>query len=184
MTPAPQHDTLELKELAAAASAEEDTSTTQDVEDRDARQREQHNSTKRVETAKDARYSEFAAILGEAMNRAGLTPSQLARLAWGSTTDKRGYSVAKNRDRLSHYLTGGQFPEPENLERLASALGIPVEDLAQFGPTPPPQRSQRSQRSQQSQRSQRSPGNPGDVLLTTHLPDKSKMRIQMDKVLD
>jgi transcriptional regulator with XRE-family HTH domain len=39
-------------------------------------------------------------------------------------------SVAKGRDRLSVWLSGDAFPDPETLERLANALGVHVSDLA------------------------------------------------------
>lgn len=64
------------------------------------------------------------------MDRTGLKASDIARVVWGSTKDKRGYSVARNRDRIGHYLAGTSYPGPENLQKLADVLGIPVETLA------------------------------------------------------
>lgn len=66
------------------------------------------------------------------MKRQGMSASDLARQVWGSTTDKRGYSVARNRDRISHYLAGTSFPEPQNLGAIAKILDVPVEELAAF----------------------------------------------------
>ena len=65
-----------------------------------------------------------------AMEAKGLNASNLARQVWGETTDNRGYKVAKNRDRIGHYLAGVSFPEEDNLQRLAAALGLPYEELA------------------------------------------------------
>jgi len=74
-------------------------------------------------------YKPFADALRVAMARSQKTASDLAREIWGSTTDKRGYSVGRNRDRIGHYLNGTSYPEPDNLEKLARALGIPVSEL-------------------------------------------------------
>ena len=68
------------------------------------------------------------------MKRQGMSASDLARQVWGSTTDKRGYSVARNRDRVSHYLAGTSFPEPQNLEAIARILDVPPEELAAHAP--------------------------------------------------
>lgn len=72
---------------------------------------------------------DFAARLEQKMKAKGLTQSELARQIWGSTKDGRGYSVARNRDRISSYLAGAGMPEPENLKKLADALDCTVEDL-------------------------------------------------------
>jgi transcriptional regulator with XRE-family HTH domain len=64
------------------------------------------------------------------MKKLGMSSSDLARQVWGTTTDKRGYTVARNRDRIGHYLAGTSYPEAENLQRLADALHVPVETLA------------------------------------------------------
>jgi transcriptional regulator with XRE-family HTH domain len=71
----------------------------------------------------------FAARLRQAMDAKKMNGSQLARQIWGTNTDKRGYQVAKNRDRIKHYLDGNSYPEPENLQKLADAVGIPVDEL-------------------------------------------------------
>lgn len=60
----------------------------------------------------------------------GWSQSELARRVWGETTDARGYTVAKNRDRVSAYESGKAIPERTNLEALASALGVSMEELA------------------------------------------------------
>lgn len=83
-----------------------------------------------VSTGNRSEYRVFAEALRAAMDRKGLTASDLARLTWGSTTDSRGYSVAKGRDRIGHYLSGASFPNPGNLDELARALDVTPEDLA------------------------------------------------------
>lgn len=60
----------------------------------------------------------------------GWTQSELARRIWGETEDARGYKVARNRDRISAYEAGRATPERANLDALAEALGVTVEELA------------------------------------------------------
>lgn len=72
----------------------------------------------------------FARKLHEAMTRRGITQSDLARMVWGETTDSRGYKVARNRDRISQYLSGASVPETHNLQKLADALSMDVAELA------------------------------------------------------
>ena len=60
----------------------------------------------------------------------GWSQSELARRVWGTTTDKRGYEVAKNRDRISSYEGGKAVPERANLDALAEALGVGLDQLA------------------------------------------------------
>lgn len=60
----------------------------------------------------------------------GLSQSDLARTIWGTTTDSRGYTVPKNKDRISRWENGDQTPEPHNLQALADALGVTVDELA------------------------------------------------------
>jgi transcriptional regulator with XRE-family HTH domain len=71
----------------------------------------------------------FAAALKAAMARQGLNASQLAARIWGTIKDKRGYAVARGRDRIGHYLRGTSHPDPANLIRLAAALGVPAATL-------------------------------------------------------
>lgn len=75
-------------------------------------------------------YPVFAAVLSKAMIKAGITPSEAARRVWGTAKDKRGYVVARNRDRIGHYLAGTSYPNDENLHKLADVLGVPVDTLA------------------------------------------------------
>lgn len=72
----------------------------------------------------------FQRRLHEAINNANISASDLAAKIWGRTTDPRGYSVAKGRDRISAYLHGKSFPDPKNLKLLADALGMTPEELA------------------------------------------------------
>ena len=64
------------------------------------------------------------------MKREGMSASDLARQVWGPKIDKRGYSVARNRDRISHYLAGTSYPEPQNLQIICKVLNAPLEELA------------------------------------------------------
>jgi transcriptional regulator with XRE-family HTH domain len=75
------------------------------------------------------RTPKFAATLRAAMRVKGFSKSELARRVWGTTKDTRGYDVARNRDRIGHYLNGTSYPEPDNLVKLAEALGVAPEQL-------------------------------------------------------
>jgi hypothetical protein len=72
----------------------------------------------------------FVTALRGAMLKHNLSASEVARRVWGTNKDARGYDVAKNRDRIGHYLAGVSYPEPENLQKLATAVDLPVEALA------------------------------------------------------
>jgi len=48
----------------------------------------------------------FATRLYELRTEAGMSMSDLARKIWGTTTDARGYPVAKNKDRISRWEKG------------------------------------------------------------------------------
>ena len=65
-----------------------------------------------------------------ARTRKGWSQSDLAREIWGTVEDARGYTVARNRDRISAYERGKATPERANLDALAQALGLPPEELA------------------------------------------------------
>lgn len=65
-----------------------------------------------------------------------ISASDLAREVWGSKTDGRGYEVAKNRDRIGHYLSGKSFPERENLTKIAKVLGVHPDRLMKAQPAP------------------------------------------------
>lgn len=72
---------------------------------------------------------DFADNLARLMQAKGMKQSDLAREVWGTTKDKRGYEVARNRDRISAYLAGAGIPETDNLNKIAAALGCTAEDL-------------------------------------------------------
>lgn len=76
-----------------------------------------------------AEFIPFAEALRKAMEEQALSLTEVARRVWGTTKDTRGYEVAKNRDRIGHYLKGTSYPIPENLQKLADAVGVPVESL-------------------------------------------------------
>jgi transcriptional regulator with XRE-family HTH domain len=78
----------------------------------------------------------FARKVREAMLDKRMSASDLARAVWGTATDFRGYKVARNRDRIGHYLAGVSYPEPDNLKKLAEALGLPIEELVIDDPRP------------------------------------------------
>lgn len=179
MSPAPQNDTPDLKTLAAAAAVNQDASTTQQDVNREGhygRFRTRRSSTPPPKGTDNTygRYREFAIALRAAMNEAKVSASDLARIVWGSTTDKRGYSVARNRDRIGHYLSGTSYPEPENLQKIADALDVPVDDLASTRP-PPVERPRRSLASNTV--------STGELILTSLPAQPTKTRLQVDRVL-
>src|SRR3954468_1996641 len=103
------------------------------------------NRLRQKTTSQQKRYQAFADKLRDAMTRANVNASEVARRVWGTAKDKRGYDVARNRDRIGHYLSGSSYPEPENLARLAEAVGVTVEELA-MPPETAPQGNIRSPR--------------------------------------
>lgn len=74
-------------------------------------------------------YRPFAEALRAALRRKGMSASDVAREIWGSTTDRRGYSVAKNRDRIGLYLNATAYPDEESLKELARVLDVTMEEL-------------------------------------------------------
>jgi transcriptional regulator with XRE-family HTH domain len=123
------------KLLADPALDDENASTQQDVNPEAPHVRPRirrsvplQNVVTRIQSRPE--YRPFAEALRAAMLRKDISASDLAREVWGTTRDKRGYEVARNRDRIGHYLNGTSYPEPANLELLAKALDVPVEELA------------------------------------------------------
>jgi len=107
------------------------------------------------------------------MERNKLNASEVARRIWGVTKDGRGYDVARNRDRIGAYLAGTSYPEPANLEKLAAAVGVPVEELLieRENPGPKPTRSYQ--------------GGRGDFADALTVPDRpNRMRLQVDQEVD
>ena len=78
----------------------------------------------------------FGDLLREQMQAKKISASNLARAVWGTTTDYRGHTVARGRDRIGHYLSGASFPKKENLIKIATALNTPVKTLEAALPVP------------------------------------------------
>jgi transcriptional regulator with XRE-family HTH domain len=73
----------------------------------------------------------FAKKLNRLMVAKGWRQTDLAKATWGDKVDeKTGKRVVNNRDRLSNYINGKQFPDPVNLTLLANALGVSEAELA------------------------------------------------------
>ena len=72
----------------------------------------------------------FAKRLRRLMSEQELTQSGLAAKIWGRHTSSEGKYVAKGRDRISVWLAGRNFPDHENLEKLAKHLKVKVSELA------------------------------------------------------
>lgn len=125
------------------------------------------NTTSRMPTSGRTRQPDFAGQLAQYMGDKRMTQSQLATEVWGSTTDSRGYKVARNRDRISAYLKGAGIPEPENLRKIAAALGCTPEDL--MGPDAMNRPLTRAR-------------NPSEVQLAL-MEDPTLMQIQINMIL-
>jgi transcriptional regulator with XRE-family HTH domain len=118
----------------------------------------------------------FAEKLQDAMTKAGLSKSEIARRIWGTTKDKRGFTVAKNRDRMGQYTSGATYPEPETLQKLADAVGVPVEELTSNpGPTPGDHPAGQSRRTPSA--------STGELILTELPAQPTKTRLQIDRVV-
>jgi transcriptional regulator with XRE-family HTH domain len=72
----------------------------------------------------------FAANLTALREDRGLNKSGLARELFGTEIDKRGYTVAKNRDRITAWESGKATPTKENIKLVADYFGIDPVDLA------------------------------------------------------
>jgi transcriptional regulator with XRE-family HTH domain len=66
----------------------------------------------------------FRQALARLMHERGMSASDLARKIWGATQDSRGYSVARNRDRLTHYLAGTGYPSAPVVQKIASIFNV------------------------------------------------------------
>jgi transcriptional regulator with XRE-family HTH domain len=80
-----------------------------------------------LERVRDAN---FAKRLKTLMDMREMTQSKVAAEIWGRVENKKGAMVAKGRDRLSVWTSGKNFPDPENLQKLARALKVEVSELA------------------------------------------------------
>jgi transcriptional regulator with XRE-family HTH domain len=72
----------------------------------------------------------FAKRLRKLMSEQELSQSELAASIWGRHKSSEGKNVAKGRDRISVWVAGKNFPDRENLQRLAKALKVKVSELA------------------------------------------------------
>ncbi len=73
--------------------------------------------------------TQFARNLRRARKDRNWSQSDLARNVWGEMVDKRGYTVARNRDLVSSYERGRYLPKAETLAEIALALGMTVQEL-------------------------------------------------------
>ena len=80
-----------------------------------------------IERARDVN---FAKRLRQLMSEREMTQSELAAKIWGRHTSSEGKYVAKGRDRISVWVSGKNFPDRENLEKLAKHLKVKVNELA------------------------------------------------------
>ena len=64
------------------------------------------------------------------MSERELTQSELAAKIWGRHTSSEGKYVAKGRDRISVWLAGRNFPDHDNLLKLAKHLKVKLTYLA------------------------------------------------------
>lgn len=91
-------------------------------------------------TATAEQKQHFAAALRRAMDKKGWNASTLAGKVWGKTLNKKGYQVSRGRDHIGKYLKATSYPSPENMRKIADALGVSVESLtgdrAQPAPIP------------------------------------------------
>jgi len=107
---------------------------------------------------------EFAARLYSLMCERELNASGLARELWGTTTNEKGYEVAKGRERIHYWLKGRQLPDSENLGRLAHALRTRPEALV-----PIPSIEEQTD---------------GEYVIQTIPGYPDKLHLRVDKVMD
>lgn len=75
---------------------------------------------------KVGRDPQFAARLQQIMDEKGLTRADVARLAFGTFVDERGYTVAKNRQMVGRWLNGTSAPKDTTRRKVADGLGVPL----------------------------------------------------------
>lgn len=90
------------------------------------------NQTPRIKGARlpieRVRDINFAKRLRQLMAEREMSQSDVAAKIWGRETE--GKHVAKERYKLSVWANGHNFPNKENLKKLAEALAVKVSDLA------------------------------------------------------
>lgn len=79
--------------------------------------------------ATDHDRQEFARLLQEQLQARNWRATDLARAAFGESTDKRGRRVANNRDAISSYLAGKTLPGITNRAAIAKGLGMAPEQF-------------------------------------------------------
>jgi transcriptional regulator with XRE-family HTH domain len=73
---------------------------------------------------------DFGRRLRQLLRQKGMNQSDLARAVWGKTTTASGYEVAKNRDRISVYISGRAWPRPDVMKKIADTLGVTIAEIA------------------------------------------------------
>lgn len=71
----------------------------------------------------------FGQKLDRMLSLKGMTRSDLARAIFGTRIDTRGYEVAAGRDRITQYIAGRVWPDPEVFERITETLDCTIADL-------------------------------------------------------
>jgi len=71
----------------------------------------------------------FPDRLARLMDERDMTKADLAREVWGTFEGERGYTVARNRQSLSKYLSGKAYPTGPTKRKLAEALGVSYSTL-------------------------------------------------------
>lgn len=72
----------------------------------------------------------FAVNLTKLREARQMSKSDLAREIFGTEVDKRGYTVARNRDRIGAWESEKARPTPENIVLLAEYFQLEPADLA------------------------------------------------------
>ena len=171
----PRNASLDKKQLVdRSVTAPSSTPTPQNVGEGADNAATRPSQNQNVVSGRRPEYAAFADTLRAAMLKHGLSASEVARRIWGPTTDKRGYTVAKNRDRIGHYLAGASYPEPDNLIELAKAVGLDVQDLAIDKPV----------FVAGGGNSYRGGRQPGDIQMTVLADHPNKARLVFDRTVD
>lgn len=71
----------------------------------------------------------FPDRLQQLMDARGVTRADLARMVYGTFTDERGYTVAKNRQSIGRYLAGQTMPLKQTARKMADALSVSYTEL-------------------------------------------------------
>lgn len=85
--------------------------------------------THKPDDAQAAKRRALAAFLNRTLVERGWKQADLARLVFGSTTDREGFNRARGADAISAYCQGRQLPEANRLAKLAEVCGTTVENM-------------------------------------------------------